>query len=182
MKAYKRYLALLTVFCLCLSSLWNTGTASAAEKLGKKDFVFTGSQIDGKYDFLKFIEDESYVGENGWALSIYSYNKETDKSKKGCIKTSREIVLGSTLKSVKAAYGDVKTKKTKDVIYDLITDQTDDMALNAAMKAAKNYVDYSYTYVDSAKYKNKVILRIYFDKDNKVSIIGMINNLKFVSN
>ncbi len=181
MKSYKRYFALLTVLCLCLSTLWNTGVASAAEKLGKKDFVFTGSQFDGKYDFLQFLEDESYIGENGWALSIYYYNKDTDKSKKGCIKTSRDIVLGSTLKSVKAEYGDAKAKTTKDSIYEAVTEQADDKALKSTMKATKNYIDYNYTFVDSAKYKNKVILRFYFDKDNKVSMICMINNLKFIS-
>ncbi len=181
MRIYKRYVALFTLVILCVSSLFNYTTASAAEKLGKKDFVFTGNDFEGKYDFLQDIDELGYTGENGWALNFHAYNKDADKSKKGCIKTSRGIVLGSTMKSVTKAYGDKKAIKVDkdEKIYKCLMDQSVDF-LTKTLKASDTYIDYTYTYTDSYKYKNKVAIRYYFDKDDKVSIIVLLNNLKFI--
>lgn len=182
MRNYKRYLALFTVLFLCVSSLFNYNTASAAEKMGKKDFIFTGTDFDGKYNFIEDIEELGYIGQDGWGLKYHVYNKETDKSKKGCIKTNRDIVLGSTMKSVTKAYGDVKASKIKkdETIYKLLLDQSNDN-LTKTMKSSVTYIDYTYTYTDSNKYKNKLAIRFYFDKDDKVNAIVYYNNYKFIS-
>lgn len=138
----------------------------AAEKLSKKDFVAVVSEGTEKLNLFDELND------SGEGLILFVYDKKYDKSKKGAVKTSRGIYIGSKASTVASKYGKVtKGSLLKDIAYNQFIDNK-----STDFKPFFKNVEYvlCYKYIEKNGVDGEYTSRIhlYIDKDEKVAAVA----------
>lgn len=137
---------------------------AAPAKLSAKDFIVTDDK--GTQDFLEQTQGDE------WAYA-WVYKKTATKGQIRTDKTNRNVKLGSTASFVKKQYG--KTAKAKvdktDRIYKTVQYEYPEIDVSVW----KSYLEYTYK-AGINTYK----LRFYLGKNNKVTAMFYIKNLKMI--
>lgn len=163
-KIMRQILVIVTVFSLIVMG---NSKAIAATKITSDDFIVETNNGKETVDFLGQLNEFGY-DEGG---QIYLYNKKTDDSKKGVVKTARGIYLGSKESTVIKKYGKGKVGKlTKDTAYkNALNLSEDNKDFFKGVKSVRTYKMVKKT--DAYEYTSTI--HFFIGKGEKVELIGL---------